>query len=96
MSEIPAHAQKYPKTLFTRLSVEDSETMLHNKLEMQILKCLKFERLLENRTTCMQGQKKDHKIGLIEGNLHRIITDDKKKAESFNQYFVTVCEKLTD
>ena len=44
----------------------------------------------------MQGQKKDHKIGLKEDDLHRILTDDKKKAESFNQYFVTLCEKLTD
>ena len=27
------HAQKYPKTLFTGLSIEDRETMLHSKLE---------------------------------------------------------------
>ena len=44
----------------------------------------------------MQEQKKNHKTGPIKDDQHRILTDDKKKAESFNQYFVTVGEKLAE
>ena len=44
----------------------------------------------------MQGQKKNHKIGPIQDDQSRIFTDDKIKAESFNQYFATVGEKLAE
>ena len=37
---------------------------------------------MENRD--IQEQKKNHKIGPIKDDQRRILTDDKKKAESFN------------
>ena len=39
---------------------------------------------------------KNHKIGPIKDDQCLILTDDKKKAERFDQYFATVGEKLAE
>ena len=97
------HAQKFPQNTVHWSKYRRQQ----NHVTQQIRKAeadywkTKFEKDGNSRDVwkivrAMKGQKKNHKIGPIKDDQSRILTDDKKKAESFNQYFATVGEKLAE
>ena len=98
------HAQKFPQNTvhWTKpyRRQRNYVTQKIRKAEADYWKS-KFEKAGNSRdfwkiVRAMQGQKKNHKIGPIQDDQRRILTDDKIKVESFNQYFATVGEKLAE